>query len=73
MTDHSGDEGPSMHDSTCSWKGGSSGAGLARLAKEQFRDGSGSDMGTFSWEVRLVQEYCDLGSLRSAFKQNYFK
>lgn len=61
--------GLSMHDSTQSWR--ASGDGLEGLAK---RDNSGSsDSAAFSWEVRLIQEYCDLGSLRSAFKQNRFR
>jgi hypothetical protein len=34
-------------------------------------DGGSSEQGgggAFSWEVRLVQEFCDLGSLRDALK-----
>jgi hypothetical protein len=34
-------------------------------------DGCSSEQGgggAFSWEVRLVQEFCDLGSLRDALK-----
>lgn len=29
--------------------------------------------GAFSWEVRLVQEFCDQGSLRDALRQGTFK
>lgn len=75
IKDHSDAEGPaagmSMHDSTQSWRA-SGGEGVAGLVKRSDNSGS-SDTGAFSWEVRLIQEYCDLGSLRSAFKQNRFK
>lgn len=68
-------EGPgaglSMHDSTQSWRASGDGS-LAALHKGSGNSGS-SDMGAFSWEVRLVQEFCDLGSLRNAFKANRFK
>lgn len=68
-------EGPgaglSMHDRTQSWRASGDG-GLAALQKGSGASGS-SDMGAFSWEVRLVQEFCDLGSLRNAFKANRFK
>lgn len=68
-------EGPgaglSMHDSTQSWRASENGS-LAALHKGSGNSGS-SDMGAFSWEVRLVQEFCDLGSLRNAFKANRFK
>jgi hypothetical protein len=60
-----------MHDSTQSWRASGDG-GLAALQKGSGNSGS-SDMGAFSWEVRLVQEFCDLGSLRNAFKANRFK
>jgi hypothetical protein len=61
-----------MHDSTPSWRASDAEAGLAALQKGSGNSGS-SDVGAFSWEVRLVQEFCDLGSLRSAFKENRFR
>jgi serine/threonine protein kinase len=75
LKDHSEAEEPgaglSMHDSSQSWRAGGAEGTLAGLRKGS--SGSNADAGAFSWEVRLVQEYCDLGSLRSAFKQNRFK
>jgi hypothetical protein len=39
------------------------------LGKEEAEEGNEQGGGgAFSWEVRLVQEFCDLGSLRDALK-----
>jgi hypothetical protein len=73
MTDRHSAQGPgasiSMHDSTHSVlrkaKGPSGEAAAAEGGDEAAAAGSG---GAFSWEVRLVQEFCDLGSLRDALK-----
>lgn len=47
---------------------------LVDLSLQSNDAGSGSsEMSSFSWEIRLVQEYCDLGSLRSALKQDMFR
>jgi hypothetical protein len=53
-----------MHDSTHSVRKVNA-AGEEVNAEEGSEQGGG---GAFSWEVRLVQEFCDLGSLRDALK-----
>jgi hypothetical protein len=51
-----------MHDSTHSVR-------KVKAAGEAAEEGSEAAAGgAFSWEVRLVQEFCDLGSLRDALK-----
>jgi hypothetical protein len=52
-----------MHDSTHSVR-------KFNAAGEEVDEGSSEQGGggAFSWEVRLVQEFCDLGSLRDALK-----
>eukprot|EP00878_Enallax_costatus_P007009 GHUV01007345.1.p1 GENE.GHUV01007345.1~~GHUV01007345.1.p1 ORF type:complete len:1094 (+),score=299.39 GHUV01007345.1:294-3575(+) len=59
----------SMHDSTFSWGPDKS---LPRSSSEQGSD-KDSNAGAFSWEVRLVQEFCDLGSLRDSLRKGKFK
>jgi hypothetical protein len=68
MTDRHSSQGPgasiSMHDSTHSVR-------KVNAAGEEVEDSSEQGAGggaAFSWEVRLVQEFCDLGSLRDALK-----
>jgi len=72
MTDLScSGSGRSMHDSSLSWG--------AHPQPPRPRDDDGQaaqDAGNgaaFTWEVRLVQEFCDLGSIRDALKQGKFR
>jgi hypothetical protein len=54
-----------MHDSTQSVRKVNAAGEEVNADEGSSEQGGG---GAFSWEVRLVQELCDLGSLRDALK-----
>lgn len=62
-----------MHDSTFSWAAEGKDAAAAKKDGSEGAKSASSNGGAFSWEVRLVQEWCDLGSLRDALKQKRFR
>lgn len=61
-----------MHDSTFSWAAEGRDAATKKEASEGAKSAASAGA-AFSWEVRLVQEWCDLGSLRDALKQKRFR
>ncbi|WIA41787.1 hypothetical protein OEZ86_009120 [Tetradesmus obliquus] len=72
MSDRHSSQGPgasiSMHDSTHSVLKAQRQPGDAAAAEDGSEAAGNGNGAAFSWEVRLVQEFCDLGSLRDALK-----
>ncbi len=62
-----------LHDSSASFpeNGAAAAAAAATAEQQQGELGTGNDV--HSWELRLVQELCDLGSLRDALSAGVFK